>query len=258
MPERNSTANNGSGKLFYAVILAERECDLGSIGLNGQRVHSLHHRDIGALISDYPRVHSIKLLRKNLAPYHRVNWEAAQRYATIPARFGQIARDVGEVRLTLQENYPTIRRELGRLDGMVEMGLKVWWTVDDLFGYLLDTDKTLKAQRDRLVSRATGCNRMSQIQFGQQMYDRMQRARASITNHVLAALPDGKARLDSVRDDRTITNAALLVRKDRLSQLEGAVEGLGSRMGQEYALKLDGPWPPFSFVDHLELHLARV
>ena len=258
MGKRNNNENCGLGKLFYAVILAERECDFGSIGLDGQRVHSLHHGDVGALVSDYPRVHSIKLLRKNLGPYHQVTSEAAKHFATIPARFGQIARDPGEVSLALRRNYAIIRQGLARLDGKAEMGLKVWWAVEDLVEYFIDRDSALRARRDKLLSKGRPPNRIAQIEFGGLAYNRMQEARRSITRDVLAALPSGEVRLEDIHEDKMVSNARLLVKKDLQKELEDAVDSLGQSMGEEYSLKLDGPWPPFSFVDRLELQLPRL
>lgn len=247
--------NHDWGKLFYAVILTDRECSFGNVGLNGQRVYSINYKDIGALVSDYPRVDTIKLLRKNLAPYYDVIREAAQRSTTIPARFGQIARDAGEVGLALRRNYAKTRRELDRLDGKVEMGLKVWWNVENPFDYFVERDQPLRARRDQL--RAKGpLNRMEQIDFGCYFHERMDRARREIAERVLAALPPGEARLEEVVEDSMIANAGLLIRKDLRKPLEEAVDALGESMGEEYRLKLDGPWPPFSFVDRLELHLS--
>lgn len=257
MGRGNHNGNGDSGKLFYAVILTDRECDFGCIGLDGKRVHSVNYRDVGALVSDYPRVDSIKLLRKNLAPYHQVTGEAAKHFTTIPAKFGQIARDAGEVNLALRRNYGQIRQELSRLDGKVEMGLKAWWEVENLFEYLLERDGALKARRDQLRTGGAPPSRMAQIDFGGYVYERTQQARRKITERILAALPPGEARIEDIHEDRMITNAMLFIRKDLQKPLKEAVDGLAGSLGDEYSLKLDGPWPPFSFVDHLELHLSH-
>ena len=58
------------GKFFYAVILADGGKELEVTGLEGQKVYTISYKDIAAVVSDYPRVDSIKLLRKNLLPYH--------------------------------------------------------------------------------------------------------------------------------------------------------------------------------------------
>lgn len=258
MAKKNDPGNTGLGKLLYAIILTGQECDFGTIGLDGKRVQSINYRDIGALVSDYPRVASIKLLRKNLAPYHHVTRDAAQRCTTIPARFGQIARDAGEVGIALQRNYGRIRQELDRLDGKVEIGLKVSWKVDNLFAYFLERDGELKARRNQLLARGTGLNRMEQIEFGSYVHTRMKQTKGGISKRVFAALPPAEVRVEDNHTDELITNAALLIRKDLQTQLEAAVEALGQSMGDEYSLTLEGPWPPFSFVDRIELHLAHI
>lgn len=257
MSEKNTNGNAGLGKLLYAIVLADQECDFGHIGLDGKGVRSVNYRDAGALVSDYPRVSSIKLLRKNLAPYHRVTREAAQRFTTIPARFGQIARDAGEVSIALQRNYGRIRQELDRLDRKVEIGLKVSWKVENLFAYFLERDGELKARRNQLLARGTSLNRMEQIDFGSYVHARMNRTKGEISKRVLAALPPAEVRIEENHADELITNAALLIRKELQPQLEEAVETLGQSMGDEYSLTLEGPWPPFSFVDRIELHLSH-
>lgn len=256
MNRRNTNGNSGLGKLFYGVILTERECDFGNIGLDGQRVYTIHYRDVGALVSDYPRVDSIKLLRKNLAPHYCVIRKAAEHFTTIPAKFGQIARDGGEVGIALRSNYNRVRQELDRLDEKVEMGFRVWWNVENIFEYFIKRDAMLKARRNQLMAGSTQLSRMAQIDFGHYFYTRMDQARREITEKMLATLPPGEARIEKINEDKMITNAQLLIGKNLRKPLEDAIDTLARSMGDEYNLKLDGPWPPFSFVDHIEFHLS--
>ena len=249
--------NSNYGKLFYAVILLDRECNFGPVGLDNKMVYSINYKDVGALVSDYPRVSSIKLLRKNLAPYHQVVKKASEHFTTIPAKFGQIARDAGEVDIALRKNYQTIQKELARLAGKVEVGLKITWNVEDIFEYFISKDEKLKSLRDQLMNGNKTQSQSELINFGHYFHERMNQTRKQITESVLTALPPGEARIEDIHDDKMITNVALLIRKDLRNQFEYTVEELGKSMGSEYSLKLDGPWPPFSFVDRLELHLER-
>jgi len=257
MNRKSKNGNSEHGKLFYAVILEDREYNFGPIGLDSKTVHSVHYKDIGALVSDYPRVDSIKLLRKNLAPYHQVVRKASKLFTTIPARFGQIARDSGEVNITLRKNYQMIRRELARLEGKVEMGLKANWDVEDVFDYFIRRDEKLRARRNQLMNGGKIHRQKDLIDFGRHFQERMNQAREQITKTILAALPPAEVRIENIHDDSMITNATLLIRKGLRKQLEDAIDDLGMLMGDEYSLNLDGPWPPFSFVDRLELHLER-
>jgi hypothetical protein len=62
-------------------------------------------------------------------------------------------------------------------------------------------------------------------------------------------------RIDEPTEERLVTNAAFLVPGERRSDFEEAVAKTATLLGQEYVLKMDGPWPPFSFVTHIELRL---
>jgi hypothetical protein len=252
-----NNGNSNYGKLFYSVILTDRECNFGPVGLDNETVHSINYKGVGALVSDYPRVDSIKLLRKNLAPYHQVNKKASEQFTTIPARFGQIARDAGEVDIALRKNYQPIQKELARLDGKVEMGLKISWNVEDVFEYFIGKDDKLRILRNKLMNGNKPPNQSDLINFGHYFHERMDQARKQITETTLAALPSGEARTEDIHEDKMVTNATLLIEKVLLNQLENTIEELSMSMGSEYNLKLDGPWPPFSFVERLELHLER-
>jgi DNA-binding IclR family transcriptional regulator len=98
---------------------------------------------------------------------------------------------------------------------------------------------------------------MEQIDFGSYVHTRMNQTKGGISKRVLAALPPAEVRVEENHTDELITNAALLIRKELQPQLEEAVEALGQSMGDEYSFKLEGPWPPFSFVDRVELHLSH-
>ena len=100
-------------------------------------------------------------------------------------------------------------------------------------------------------------SKMAQIEFGRYCYNRMQQVRQELTEKMFVILPPGEARVDGIHEERMITNSQLLIGKDLRKPLEEAVEALALSMGDEYTLKLDGPWPPFSFVNHLEFHLER-
>lgn len=251
---------NGSpeeGQFFYAVVRTEEPCDLGCIGLDGKRVHGIHYRDVAGLVSDYARVPAIKLLRKNLAPYHRVLWEAAARFTTIPARFGQIARDAAQVKLALRENYDRLRHELDRFDGTAELTLRIWWEVEDVFCHLVEQDAALRARRDRVLASRAGPSRSDAITLGCFAEERLNRARERLTAQILAALPAVEARLDELESDRMVGNLALLVHHGRRPELDRAVERLGDQLGDAHRLELTGPWPPYSFVDAVELGLTQ-
>lgn len=247
--------NPGLGKFFYCIVLAERACEFGNIGLDNQRVFSVNYKDVAGLVSDFPRVDSLKFLRKNVGPFHRVIREASIQFTTIPAKFGQIARDNGQVGRALEKNYKRIRQELNRLEGKVEMGFKAWWTSENLIQEFIENDRELKAKKNQLMGKWR-FDRMAQIDFGQAVHHRIVQHKAEMTRQFLAGFPQGEAIQEAVSEDSMVANSLLLIEKAHQSQLEEAVAKLEQTFGTEFRLVLDGPWAPFSFVNRIELSLS--
>lgn len=242
------------GKYFYAVILTDENREFGNIGLNSERVYTILHRDIAAVVSDHPMT-TIRPLRRNLSPFHAVLRSASEACTTIPAKFGQIAEDGDKVLLMLRTHYNRLKRELERLHAKGEMGVKVFWQVDNLSEYFLRTDGELRRFRDRIFSRGSPPTRQDQIQFGGLIYDKINDRKAAITQQVAAALREvaTEVRVDDPTEETMVMNGSCLVRRERRSDFEEAVSKVGGLLGQEYLVKVDGPWPPFSFVTHIEL-----
>jgi len=244
------------GKFFYAVILPEGKSLPVLVGLDDKRVHSITHQDIAAVVSDYPAT-TIKPLRKNLFPYHQVTRTLAESCATIPARFGQIAQHGEEVFTILRRHYPRIRQELERLHHKVEMGAQVFWQVDNLFEYLIQQDRALKGLRDRLLHRPSSVTRQEQIEFGGRLRDKLQETREKVSQRTMASLREVavEAKVDEPLGEKMAMNGLFLVRKEQQQHFTEQVEKVAGLMGEEYALKVDGPWVPFNFIEHIELGL---
>ncbi|MBI3327402.1 MAG: GvpL/GvpF family gas vesicle protein [Nitrospinae bacterium] len=244
------------GKYFYGVILVDAEPGLGPIGLNGEQVYTLRQGDIAAVVSEHA-TGTIKPLRKNLSPFHHTLRSMGERYTTIPAKFGQIAEDDEQVLRMLRSHYGRLQQELARLHAKGEIGVNVRWEVDSLSEYFLQTDAELRRLRDRLLARGSPPTRQEQIALGGLIYDRINARKHRITQLVVTALRSVAAeiRIDEPTEERMVTCAAFLVAREQRSDFEEAVGKTATLLGQEYAVKMDGPWPPFSFVTHIELRL---
>jgi hypothetical protein len=242
------------GKFFYAVILPEGQPLPALVGLDEERIHPILYQDIAAVVSDYPET-TIKPLRKNLLPYHQVTRTLAESCTTIPARFGQIARHGEEVFTILRRHYPRIRPELERLHHKVEMGVQVFWQVDNLFEHLIQQDRPLKGLRDRLLHKPSSVTRQEQIEFGGRLRDKLQETREKVSQRTMAYLRavTVEAKVDEPTEEKMAMNGLFLVQKEQQQHFTERVEKVAGLIGEEYTLKVDGPWVPFNFIEHIEL-----
>ncbi|MBI2351528.1 MAG: GvpL/GvpF family gas vesicle protein, partial [Deltaproteobacteria bacterium] len=230
------------------------EHDFGPSGLAGGRVYSIFYQDIGAVVSDYP-VTEIKFLRKNLSPFHLTIRSVAEECATIPAKFGQVAADADRVKGVLKANYDEIKGELARLQGKVEMGLRIFWTVENVFEYVVEKNRELKNLRERLLRNSASLTRQQQIDVGALIHDRLNEMREEITERVIRMLQGSieEVEIKQFTEEKVVMLASFLISKDHQNDFDAAVQKIAGRLGEDYAVKVDGPWVPFSFVRRIEL-----
>src|SRR3989304_2279383 len=207
LPEKEEEAPRG--KFLYAVILSDREREFGPIGLEGGRVYSIPYQDIAAVVSDYP-VTEIKFLRKNLSPYHLTIRRVAEECTTIPAKFGQLANDADKVRKVLEANYDELKEELVRLEGKVEMGLKVSWAVENVFEYVVGKSRGLRELRDRLLRRSASLTRQQPIEVGALAFDKLNEMRGELTEKALTLLEDSveEVEINQITEEKMVMHGA--------------------------------------------------
>lgn len=236
----------------YGVILTDGEHDFGAIGLDGERVYTVRHQDIAAVVSSHPAT-SIKPLRRNLAPFHQTLRHVSTQHTTIPAKFGQIAEDDAQVRRLLEAHYESLKAELERLHAKGEIGLKVSWAVDNLSAYLVESDEELRRFRGWLQSRGSPPSRQEQIELGGRVYDWLNARRQAMSQLVLRSLrqTSAESRLDDPTEDHVLSAAAFHVAHQQRADFEEAVTKMAALLGPEYMVKIDGPWPPYHFSPRL-------
>jgi hypothetical protein len=236
------------GKYLYGFVRAEFAPDGGLLGLAGAPVHTLHHRDIAALVSDHP-VEKLSLLRRNLEPHHRVVRQVSRRTTLIPASFGHVSageEDLGEL---LRANYDEIREELERLDGKAEMGVKLLWDVDNIFDFFVSTDRELRNRRDRVFGKSRPALE-EKLELGAYFEKRLKQERERLGNQLVDALRllAAEVRVNPPTDERLVLNAAFLIERAREKEFEEALYRAANLFDSNYALDYTGPWPPYSFV----------
>jgi hypothetical protein len=254
--QQSQEGHDVEGKYFYAAILCNGRYDLGLTGLRGCRVYTIPYRDIAAVVSDHP-VEKISPIRKNLSPYHDVTRRFAETCTTIPAKFGQVAENEEKVLTVLRCNYSRIRQELERLDRKVEMGVKVIWQVNNLFEYLLKTDAALRTMRDRIFAAQSPPTTLQLIELGSFVSQRMKARKEAVSQRIVSALRDAavEEKLDDPSEETTVMNGWFMVSNEHQLDFVECVYKATSFLSEEHVVKVNGPWVPFNFVEHIALDI---
>src|ERR1051326_7642407 len=83
--------DDSSGKYVYCIIRSEQPLSFGPLGLGPEpaEVHTIHYRDIAAVVSNTPIVVQAPT-RENVLATQRVNETVMQKHTVIPMSFGTV------------------------------------------------------------------------------------------------------------------------------------------------------------------------
>ena len=250
-----------TGRYLYGLIRSAEDQDFGAIGLEHQgkpgRVHTVQVDGVAAIVSEYPVGEKILPLRKNLGPHHRVIQEVMKTATIVPASFGHVAKSEDDVARALRRNDGAVRAELDRVDGKVEMGLKVRWDVDNIFEYFVGLDPELAAFRDEIFGRSHAPTQAEKIDLGQMFERRVAQDREDQSERVVKAFQPlfSEVKVNPPKSETCVMDLAFLVPRDGVKSFEERVYVVAGTFPAQYLFDFNGPWAPFHFVE-LDLHVA--
>jgi len=235
--------------------------ELGCIGLEHAgapgRVFTLRTDSVAAVVSEYSLRSKILPLRKNLDPHHKVIREVMKTATIVPMTFGHVAKSEAEITKALRRNRDDIRAQLDRLDGKVEMDLKVKWDVDNIFEYVVGTDPELAAFRDEIFGRSSAPSQTEKLELGRMFEERLTQQREEQTDRVVELFRacTSEVKVNPPRNEKAVMNLAFLVDRDRLKPFEECVYQVAGAFPAQYQFDFNGPWAPFNFVE-LDIQVA--
>ncbi len=244
-----------TGRYLYGLIRADEDAEFGAIGLDHDgargRVHTVRVDSVGAVVSDFSPRERLLPLRKNLEPHNDVLKAVMRATTVIPMTFGHVARSDEEIRRTLRRHKAAIAAQLDRVNGAVEMGLKVKWDVDSIYDYIVGVDPELAALRDQIFGRSTAPTQNEKMELGKLFEDRLNREREDQTARVLEMFKPSvrEVAVNVPKGEKMVMDVAFLVDRDAQKAFEERVYQVAGAFPAEYVFDYSGPWAPFHFVN---------
>ena len=248
--------SNHSGKLIYALVEASHGGRIYKVrGLNNGTVYLLNEGKVAAVVSD---IHSprIRPERRNLMAHRSVLQHLVEQGTVMPMRFGVIARNTRAVHELLAANAAVIHEQMRRVVGRVEMGLKVFWDVGNIYEYFVATHPVLREIRDQVLAEGGNARRDEKIELGR-LFDHLlndeRRQHAERVSEVLREYCEEMV-ANPPKKEKEVMNLACLVERDRQAEFEKGVFESSKLFSNDYLFDYNGPWAPHNFVD-LDLHM---
>ena len=247
--ERPASATHHPALYLYGITTAGAAVGLVS-GVAGAAVEMIAEGGLAAVVS---RLGGARLRpqRAHLAAHHRVLRDLAEAAPVLPVVFGRLVNREDDLRDVLRQNHDALAGRLARLDHKVEMGLKVYWDLSNVFEYFVATHQELEAMRDRLFRLGRTPSVEEKVALGELFATLLRQARQRHAHRIQEVLAPWCVELRSLDagDERMILKCACLVESGRQAQWEEGVRQAAGLFDDHYRFEYNGPWPPYNFAE---------
>src|SRR6516164_10850584 len=154
------------GKYVYCIIRSEQPLSFGPLGLGPEpaAVHTIHYRDIAAVVSNTPIVVQDPT-RENVLAHQRVNETVMQKHTVIPMSFGTVFKTDDDIKELLRSAYDAFSDVLNKMQEKFEFGRKVLWDRDQSMREMEDDDEDIGRLKSEISSQK-GSTYFARMQYG--------------------------------------------------------------------------------------------
>jgi hypothetical protein len=254
-------ARQEEGCYVYCLVPGGQEVSMGPIGLGGQEVYSIVHKDITALVHASAAVpyqsKDIDLASSWIMAHHKIVKIAWERWdSVLPMAFNTIIRGSntntqGSLGLWLETEYDYLKGKLELLKGKSEYGVQVFWDAVLVANKVAEANPEVRKLGAEISSMPKGMAYMYRQKLGSLLKREMESRAAELIKDLYSRFSGCACslRVDTAKKSepglQMIMNVSCLVSADRYPQLEGEIN-MASQM-EGLSLRLTGPWPPYSF-----------
>lgn len=244
------------GKYLYAIVPASEARPYGFSGIDAAPVYAIRNGRMAAVVSDFPH-DRIRPERRHLAAQQAVlKGLLVQTGAMLPMAFGIIADGSRAIQKILSHNQAAFLKQLQRMAGMVEMGLRVSWDVPNIFEYFVNIHPDLRAARNRFLGSHRNPSQEDKIELGRLFAYLLNRDREAYTDQVEEIMAGccREIKRNQCRHESEVMNLACLVPWDGQDRFEAGVFAAAKLFNNNFTFDYNGPWAPHNFVE-LDLKL---
>src|SRR5215203_875475 len=246
------------GKYVYCIIRLDKPKDFGSVGIGGgQRVYTVHYRDLAAIVSDTPLV-IYDPTREHVLAHEFVNETVMRDFTVIPMSFGTVFRSEDDVTELLRSTYQAFSDVLDKMQDKIEFGLKVLWDREKVVANLERENDEIRRLKDEISRHTASSTYFARMQLGRLIDSALEEMSSRYVSDIHDALKPAAvaSRSNKPIGDRMILNAAFLVDRAQEQAFDERVKETSRKYEDVLSFKYSGPWPPYNFVN-IKLKLEK-
>lgn len=189
--------------------------------------------------------------RRNMMSHTKVLESAMIQTAILPFRFGTIVRSISDLNQAFTNQVSKIESTLATLNGKTEVGLKVSWDEQRLFGDIVEADPKLKRLSQEISKKPAAESYYERIDLGQKVEAEISVRTQNIHSRIVSAIKG--LTQDTVFHDPApelgVVNASLLLTDEQEKEFGDFLENLENETEGRLLIKFVSPVPPYNFVD---------
>jgi hypothetical protein len=188
---KHATESGSSwGKYVYCVIQSADAMKFAAVGIggNGSEIHTVHHRDLAAVVSDVP-LGVLDSTRENVLAHERVNEIVMREHTVIPMSFGTIFKTRDDIVQLLRSAYDAFGDVLTKMRDKMEFGLKVVWDRDSIVKEIESEDESIHRLKREIASQK-GSTYFARMQYGRAIDAALQARSERYGSEILDRLRD--------------------------------------------------------------------
>jgi DnaJ-domain-containing protein 1 len=242
-------------KHLYGVIGAPKNLNFGPIKIGNQEdeVYPVTYKELSAIVSNTPfidyKTMTKDLLLRSLLDHQKVIERVMDSYATVPFKFGSLARNEKEVKQILTQGHSLFKSLLPWVRERVEFELVATWDREKVFKALYEEESEIRFLQEMIERKSERDALLEKIKLGKLVHECLTKRRFHFKDKILSQLkecPESQCDHD-VMDDLMILNMAFLLRKEMEREFDRKVQYLDQTFLGEVCFKLIGPLPLYSF-----------
>ncbi len=241
-------------KYIYGIIEASEEnvFNLGGIAAY-EEVYTIPYQDISAVVCDSSFVDYTTLPKDLVARYllrhQQVIEKIMDTYTVIPMKLGTYAFNIGEIKKILYKGYMRFKDIFKKIDNKIEIDVAATWNDLNSVVKEIGEGEKIKELKEKLMSKPEGVSPEDQMKVGSFIKNILDIKKEKLASEIGAVLR--KISIDSrahrLMDDRMIFNTALLIDKDKKTELEKRLDEINKLYNEKIDFRCVGPLPPYSF-----------
>ena len=219
---------------------------LGGVGDPALPVRVLQEGDLAAIVSDAPE--GLRPKRRDLLAHQNVLSEAGAGGCILPMRFGSVAPDDDTVTGVLADRSEHYQERLRTLEGKVEYNVKATHDEEAVLHRVMSDNPEIRAVTEA-NRKAGGGSYDDRLRLGEMVVAAVKAREAEDAGEVQRTLePVADAISVGPESSGWLANVSFLVERDAAASFLETVDQL-RKDHPHLDLRVNGPLPPYSFVD---------